>query len=106
MHYRNGLSALIGLLFMFAPWWFQFGHVEGVVTSSLIAGFIQLAASLLAIGKTGWNSWQNWLALLAGVWFIIFPLAYMLDLLLSVMYIALGITTVLLNYFNMNHEVE
>lgn len=106
MHLRNGLSALLGLLFMFSPWLFHFSHIEGVVVGSLVAGFVQLASSLLAVGKTGWNSWPNWLALIAGVWFIIFPFAFSLDFLLAAMYIAFGIASVLLNYYNMNEDAK
>ncbi|KIL38939.1 membrane protein [Gordoniibacillus kamchatkensis] len=106
MHIRNGLSALIGLLFMLAPWWFDFSHIEGAVIGSLAAGFVQAVSSILAVGKTGWKSWPNWLSLIAGVWFIIFPFAFDLGVILAIMYLAFGIVTVLLNYYNMNGEIE
>ncbi|MCZ8512255.1 hypothetical protein O9H85_07405 [Paenibacillus filicis] len=101
---RNLLAALIGVLFMSGPWWMHFDRLESAVMSSLIAGFIQLASSLLALGKTGWNAWPNWLSLLCGVWFIMFPMSYMLGTWETVFYLTFGVVTVLLNYFNMNHE--
>ncbi|OXM84422.1 SPW repeat protein [Paenibacillus rigui] len=104
MTVRNSLSALIGLWFIMAPWLFHYSDHHNAFLSSVICGAVQLVASLLAIGKKGWYTWQNWVALLMGVWFIMFPIAYGFKLLETTVLVFLAVTTVLLNYFNMNAE--
>lgn len=104
MTIRNCLSALIGLWFIAAPWIFHFTDHQNALLSSTICGAVQLLASLLAIGKKGWNAWQNWVALLMGVWFIMFPITFGFKLMETVVLVVLAITTVLLNYYNMNAE--
>ncbi|MCS7462194.1 hypothetical protein N0M98_18810 [Paenibacillus doosanensis] len=106
MAVKNLLAALIGLLFVFAPHWIQFAHESAVVTS-VVFGSIQFIASLFAfyLKKPGWNSWFNWLSMLSGIWFVIFPFAYLSGLAEYIIYIALGITTVMLNYYTMNEDL-
>jgi len=106
MTIRNSLSALIGLWFIMAPWIFDYSDHTNAFLSSVICGAVQLFASLLAFGKKGWNAWQNWLALLMGVWFIMFPITFAFQLMETVALVGLGIVTVLLNYYNMNAEEQ
>lgn len=106
MAVRHLLAALIGLFFIFAPFWIDFNH-EGAVATSIVGGTIQAAASFLGfvLKKSGWGSWLNWISLMSGVWFIIFPFAFLTGFGDYVVYIVLGITTVMLNYYTMNDEL-
>lgn len=105
MAVRNLLAALIGLLFMLAPLWVHSTH-ESALLASMIGGGIQTAASLLAFlsKKNGWNSWFNWISLVTGVWFIIYPFAYLSGFAGFAFYLVLAITTVMLNYYTMNEQ--
>ncbi|SCW38844.1 SPW repeat-containing protein [Paenibacillus tianmuensis] len=101
---RNLLAALIGLWFVGAPWIFGFSGHSGAQWSMMAAGFIEFAFSLLALDKTGWDSWQHWIAFLAGVWFMMLPFIFSFGLGMTLFILALGIVTVLLNFYNMNAE--
>ncbi|WP_028547986.1 SPW repeat domain-containing protein [Paenibacillus sp. UNC451MF] len=105
MAVKNLLAALIGLLFVFGPHWIHFTHESAVITS-VVFGSIQFIASILAfvLKKSGWNSWLNWISMLAGIWFVIFPFAYLSGLGEYVIYVVLGITSVMLNYYTMNED--
>jgi hypothetical protein len=103
---RNILAALIGVFFIVAPWTLDFTDHVAALRTSLCLGMIQLLASLLAIGKSGWNSWQSWISLISGVGFIVFPFAFAFALGISILYILLGYTTVLLNYYSMNAQAK
>lgn len=102
MKITNSLAALIGLFFVISPWVFAFSDQTGALWYSIIVGIVQIAASLLAIGKSGWGAWQSWLSLVAGVLFIILPLAYSLGSGATWTFIVLGIVTVLINVYSMN----
>ncbi|WP_010492092.1 SPW repeat domain-containing protein [Paenibacillus elgii] len=101
---RNLLAALIGLWFIGAPWILGFSDHSGALRSSMAAGFIELAFSLLALGKTGWGSWQHWIAFLTGVWFMMLPFVFSFGLGMTLFILVLGVATVLLNFYNMNEE--
>jgi hypothetical protein len=75
----NSLAALIGVWFIIAPWVVNFSDDKGALWTSVIIGAIQLISSLLGFSGSGWTTWQNWVSLLAGVWFIIFPFVYSLN---------------------------
>jgi hypothetical protein len=54
------------------------------------------------MGKSGWNSWLNWLSLLSGISFVLFPAFYGLELDETIFYFSLALSTVLLNFYNMD----
>lgn len=101
---RNLLAALIGLWFIGAPWILGYSGHSGALWSSMAAGFAELAFSLLALGKTGWGSWQHWIAFLAGVWFMMLPFVFSFGLGMTLFMLVLGVVTILLNFYNMNEE--
>ncbi|WP_442603935.1 SPW repeat protein [Paenibacillus sp. KN14-4R] len=101
MKARNTLVALIGLWFIAAPWVLGFTSDSTVVLTSVIVGVLQFAASMLAYGKSGWGTWQNWISLLAGVWFIVLPSLFTLSSDVTLSSIILGAITVLLNLWNL-----
>jgi hypothetical protein len=72
----NSLAALIGVWFIIAPWVVNFSDDKGALWTSVIIGAVQVISSLLGFVGSGWTAWQNWISLLAGVWFIIFPFIY------------------------------
>ncbi|GIO61218.1 SPW repeat protein [Paenibacillus cellulositrophicus] len=97
----NTIVALIGIWFIIAPWIFGFSDDNGALWTSVIIGAVQLIASLWAFSSSGWGSWQNWISLLAGVWFIVFPFVYSVDTSALWTSIILGAVTVLLNLITM-----
>ncbi|MED3729440.1 SPW repeat protein [Priestia filamentosa] len=78
MKTRGYLNALIGVWFIIAPWVMGFSDQSGALWSSIIFGIIQIIVSLWGSDKPGWNSWQNWVSVITGVWFVIFPFIYSL----------------------------
>jgi hypothetical protein len=93
----NSLAALIGVWFIIAPWVVNFSDDTGALWTSVIIGAVQVISSLLGFVGSGWNALQNWISLLTGVWFIIFPFIYTVDnggLWASVV---LGAVTVIIN---------
>ncbi|WP_372814324.1 hypothetical protein [Paenibacillus sp.] len=104
MAFRNGFTAMIGVLWLTAPWWASFTDTSGAVLAGVLFGLLQAVSSLLAHGRTGWSSWPNWISLLCGVWFILYPFLYHFDWMLTLLYVVLGYLTVLLNYTNMNTD--
>ncbi|WP_259394366.1 SPW repeat protein [Priestia aryabhattai] len=69
---------MIGIWFIIAPWVIGFSDQSGALWSSIIFGIIQVIVSLWGYDKPGWNSWQNWISTITGVWFVIFPFIYSL----------------------------
>lgn len=70
------LNALIGIWFIIAPWALSFSGHSGALWASIIVGAIQLIVSFWAAvteDPVGWGLWQGWIALLAGIWFLIQP---------------------------------
>ncbi|AUO14691.1 SPW repeat protein [Priestia megaterium] len=78
MKTRGILNALIGAWFIIAPWVIDFSNQSGALWSSIIFGIIQLIVSLWGYDKPGWRSWLNWISVITGVWFVIFPVIYSL----------------------------
>jgi hypothetical protein len=93
----NSLAALIGVWFIIAPWAFDFSADKTALWTSVIIGAVQVIASLIGFAGSGWTAWQNWISVLAGVWFIIFPYIYELETGETWTSVILGAVTVLLN---------
>lgn len=104
MALRNGLAAMIGIVWLAAPWWANYMDMTGAVLTGTLFGLLQVISSLLAFGRSGWSSWPNWISLLCGVWFILFPFMYHFAWMPVLLYVGFGYATVLLNYMNMNAE--
>jgi hypothetical protein len=97
----NSLAALIGVWFIVAPWVVNFSDDKGALWTSVIIGAVQVISSLLGFTGSGWTAWQNWISLLAGAWFIIFPFIYSLDTGETWASVVLGAVTVLLNLWSL-----
>jgi len=98
---RSILIALIGAWFILAPWVIGFSDQSGALWSSIIFGIIQIIVSLWVCNKHGWTSWQNWVSLITGIWFVIFPFIYSLtdgEVWSSVI---LGVITIILSLLNL-----
>lgn len=78
MKTRSILNALIGAWFTSAPWVIGFADQSGALSLSTFFGIIQVIVSLWGFDKPGWSAWQNWISVITGVWFIIFPFIYSL----------------------------
>ncbi len=100
MMWKNWVNAVIGLWFIVAPWALGFSDKTAAVWTSVIFGLVQLIASAWAATEknhTGWKSWQNWVSLIMGVWFVIQPFALSLNSGEKWSSVILGLITVLLN---------
>jgi hypothetical protein len=93
----NSLAALIGVWFIIAPWAFDFSDDKTALWTSVIIGAVQVISSLIGFLGSGWTAWQNWISLLAGVWFIVLPYVYSLETGETWTSVILGALTVLLN---------
>jgi hypothetical protein len=93
----NSLAALVGVWFIVAPWVVDFSDDKNALWTSVIIGAIQVISSLIGFVGSGWTAWQNWISLLAGVWFILFPYVYTLETAETWTSVILGAVTVLLN---------
>lgn len=74
MKWAQWLNALIGVWFIISPWTLNYSSDSGALWLSIIGGAILLIVSVWAASSdsgTGRGAWQNWIALLMGVWFII-----------------------------------
>ncbi len=98
----NTIVALIGIWFIMAPWIAGYSDDKGALWTSVIVGAVQLIVSLWAFSSSGWGSWQNWISLLAGVWFIVFPFVYTVESNVMWSSIILGAVTVLLNLITLS----
>lgn len=97
----NTIVALIGIWFIIAPWIVGYSDDKGALWTSVIIGAVQLITSLWAFSSSGWGSWQSWISLLAGGWFIVFPFVYTVDTSVLWTSVILGAVTVLLNLVTM-----
>jgi SPW repeat len=98
---RGSLNALIGVWFIIAPWVIGFSDQAGALWSSIIFGIIQIIVSLWGGDKPGWNSWQNWVSVITGVWFVIFPFIYSLTVGEVWLSVILGLITILFSLRNL-----
>lgn len=101
MKARSTLNALIGVWFIIAPWVFGFSDQTGALWLSGVFGIIQIIAAGLGYDKTGWNSWQNWVSVITGVWFVIFPFIYSLTDGAVWSSVILGLFTILFSLWNL-----
>ncbi|GMA49947.1 hypothetical protein GCM10025857_13040 [Alicyclobacillus contaminans] len=105
MKWRNWINALIGIWFILAPWLLGFSHLSGATWTSVVIGLVQTAASIWAAyeEKVGWATWQNWVSLITGLWFIIQPFALSLTANGAETWtgVILGIVTIILNLWTM-----
>ncbi|UJF34606.1 SPW repeat domain-containing protein [Paenibacillus hexagrammi] len=106
MMMKNLVSALLGLWFIATPWVFGFTDLEQAKLVCIVLGGIQFVFSLLAIGKSGPKTWQNWIAFFAGIWFIIFPNIYHMALLAFFLFVVTGFVTMLINYSNLYDDYQ
>jgi hypothetical protein len=98
----NSLAALIGVWFIIAPWVVNFSDDSGALWTSVIIGAVQVISSLLGFSGSGWTAWQNWISLLAGVWFIIFPFVYTLKTGEIWASVVLGAVTVIISLWSLS----
>jgi hypothetical protein len=98
---RGSLNALIGVWFIIAPWVIGFSDQSGALWSSIIFGIIQIIASLWGADKPGWNSWQIWVSVITGVWFVIFPFIYSLTIGEVWLSVILGLITIIFSLRNL-----
>jgi sulfite exporter TauE/SafE len=98
----NSLAALIGVWFIIAPWVVNFSDDKSALWTSVIIGALQLITSLLGFSGSGWSSWQNWISLLSGVWFIIFPFVYTLKTEEIWASVVLGAVTVIIGLWSLS----
>ncbi|MDM5157553.1 SPW repeat protein [Bacillus sp. DX1.1] len=101
MKTRSALNGLIGLWFIIAPWALGFSDNDKMLWSSVIIGLIQSIVSFWGYDKFGWNSWQHWVSLLTGLWFVIFPFTYSLSSGEFWASVILGAITVLFSLWNL-----
>lgn len=101
MKTRSYLNALIGVWFIIAPWVIGFSDQSGALWSSIIFGIIQIIVSLWGSDKPGWNSWQNWVSVITGVWFVIFPFIYSLTNGEVWSSVILGLITIVFSLWNL-----
>ncbi|MDQ0189024.1 SPW repeat protein [Alicyclobacillus cycloheptanicus] len=104
MKWRNGLAALIGIWFIISPWVFSYSNDTGALWTSIVIGAIQLIVAAWAMGKSdssGWGTWQTWIYLLTGIWFIIQPFVYALSTGATWTTVILGAVTVILSLWTM-----
>ncbi|MCM3197191.1 hypothetical protein M3624_29060 [Priestia megaterium] len=78
-----------------------FSNQLDAVWSSIIFGGIQVIVSLWGYDKPGWNSWKNWVSVITGVWFVIFPFLYSLTNGEIWSSVTLGIVTIIFSLLNL-----
>ncbi|MFF2449638.1 SPW repeat protein [Neobacillus sp. NPDC058068] len=106
MQMRSLLNALIGIWFFIAPWVMGFSDQSGALWLSLILGAIQFIVALWGYSKSGWDSWQSWISLITGIWFIIFPFIYSLSDGEVWSSVILGILTALFSLWNLGSKAS
>lgn len=89
-----------GTLVLLSPWVFGFEDQTNAFACVLL-GSVQFVGSLLALGKTGKRVWQNWLCLMIGALFILFPNVFHVGLMAYFLFVVLGFLTILVNYANL-----
>nr|WP_308201770.1 SPW repeat protein [Priestia megaterium] len=91
----------MGVWFILAPLAVGFSNQLDAVWSSIIFGGIQVIVSLWGYDKPGWNSWKNWVSVITGVWFVIFPFLYSLTNGEIWSSVTLGIVTIIFSLLNL-----
>ncbi|KJL03625.1 MULTISPECIES: SPW repeat domain-containing protein [Priestia] len=106
MKARGIANAIIGIWFVMAPWMLGFSYDAGATSASIVFGILQVITSLLGANKPGWNSWQNWISLISGLWFVLFPFIYSLTDGVLWSSIILGLMTVLFSLWSLNSKAK
>ncbi|GEO27339.1 hypothetical protein AAC03nite_31240 [Alicyclobacillus acidoterrestris] len=104
MKWRNSLAAVIGAWFIVAPWALQFSGNTTAVWLSVVLGAIQLLSSAWAAyakQSGGWKQWQLWVSIVTGVWFVIQPFIFSLNVAETWISVILGVITVVLHVWTM-----
>ncbi|WP_423228503.1 SPW repeat domain-containing protein [Priestia megaterium] len=78
-----------------------FGDQSGALSLSTFFGLIQIIVSLWGSDKPGWSSWQNWVSVITGVWFVVFPFIYSLANGEVWSSVTLGLITIILSLWNL-----
>ncbi|MGZ0875444.1 SPW repeat domain-containing protein [Priestia megaterium] len=89
-----------------APWMLGFSYDAGATSASIVFGILQVITSLLGANKPGWNSWQNWISLISGLWFVLFPFIYSLTGEVLWSSIILGLMTGLFSLSSLNSKLK
>ncbi|USL41185.1 MULTISPECIES: SPW repeat protein [Priestia] len=76
MKTRGVVNAVIGIWFVIAPWMLGFSYNAGATSSSNVFGTLQVIMSFWGTNKLGWKPRQNWVSLITGLWFVLFPFIY------------------------------
>jgi sulfite exporter TauE/SafE len=103
---RGIINAIIGIWFVIAPWMLGFSYDAGATSASIVFGILQVITSLLGANKSGWNSWQNWISLISGLWFVLFPFIYSLTGEVLWSSIILGLMTGLFSLWSLNSKLK
>jgi len=103
---RGIINAIIGIWFVIAPWMLGFSYDAGATSASIVFGILQVITSLLRANKPGWNSWQNWISLISGLWFVLFPFIYSLTGEVLWSSIILGLVTGLFSLWSLNSKLK
>jgi hypothetical protein len=103
---RGIINAIIGIWFVIAPWMLGFSYDAGATSASIVFGILQVITSLLGANKSGWNSWQNWISLISGLWFVLFPFIYSLTDEVLWSSIILGLMTGLFSLWSLNSKLK
>ncbi|GAB1806171.1 MULTISPECIES: SPW repeat protein [Priestia] len=106
MKTRGIINAIIGIWFVIAPWMLGFSYDAGATSASIVFGILQVITSLLGANKSGWNSWQNWISLISGLWFVLFPFIYSLTDEVLWSSIILGLMTGLFSLWSLNSKLK
>ncbi|MED3850804.1 SPW repeat protein [Priestia megaterium] len=103
---RGIINAVIGIWFVIAPRMLGFSYDAGATSASIVFGSLQVIMSFWGVTKPGWNSWQNWISLITGLWFILFPFIYLLTDGVLWSSVVLGLMTVLLSLWSLNSKAR
>ena len=103
---RGIINAVIGIWFVIAPWMLGFSYDTGATSASIVFGSLQVIMSFWGVTKSGWNSWQNWISLITGLWFILFPFIYSLTDGVLWSSVVLGLMTVLFSLWSLNSKAR
>ncbi|MFP7732407.1 SPW repeat protein [Priestia aryabhattai] len=104
MKTRGFVNAVIGIWFILAPWMLGFSYDAGATSSSIVFGILQVIMSSWGANKPGWNSWQNWISLITGLLFILFPFIYSLTDGVLWSSIILGLMTVIFSLWSLSSK--
>lgn len=70
-HWQDGVGWGLALWLVLSPWIVEFGHETVAVRATVAAGFALLAVEVIAL--TAFQTWEEWINALIGVWLIAAP---------------------------------